>query len=110
MYLKQEDLHGCRAPTASDSRSTMCSFGRLWDPIWAHNREECVGRVHSRALRTDHRLHTFEGKAEVESEGQAEVETLFGIGAEHRRILWVWRARRESNPRPTGSKPVALSS
>jgi hypothetical protein len=22
----------------------------------------------------------------------------------------VWRARRESNPRPTGSKPVALSS
>ena len=25
-------------------------------------------------------------------------------------LSWVWRARRESNPRPTGSKPVALSS
>ena len=22
---------------------------------------------------------------------------------------WVWRARRDSNPRPTGSKPAALS-
>ncbi len=53
----------------------------------------------------ERRIYTFTGTATLGN-------VLEGLvpSKEEQALPWVWRARRDSNPRPTGSKPAALSS
>jgi hypothetical protein len=51
----------------------------------------------------EQRLYRFSGTATLGNLLDGQVSENDAVGP------WVWRARRDSNPRPTGSKPAALS-